>query len=153
MKRLRRAACVAICGTILVAGCTSGTATVTGTLLGADGHCLYVVVPHGDGTDRYWLRHLPSGYETDERGLYRPDGTLIRMRDSLTVSGVLSWEPFDRQCAGAHTLDVTAINQGLVLTQSHRPSRSHGLTGTAACRSLPGRWSAEHTRRSAMAMG
>ncbi len=57
----------------------------------------------------YWLRHLPSGYVTDEHGLYKPDGSLIRMGDSLTVSGALSSMPFDRQCAGAHTLDATAI--------------------------------------------
>jgi hypothetical protein len=31
------------------------------------------------------------------------------MGDSLTVSGALSWEPFERPCAGAHTLDATAI--------------------------------------------
>ncbi len=109
MKRLPLAACVAICATLLVSGCASGTATVTGTLEGSDGHCLYVLVPHGNGTDRYWLRHLPSGYVTDEHGLWRTDGSLIRMGDSLTVSGALSWEPFDTQCAGAHTLDVTAI--------------------------------------------
>lgn len=110
MKRLRLAACVAMCATLLVSGCASGTATITGTLEGADGHCLYVLVPHANGTDRYWLRHLPSGYVADERGLGTPDGRLIRMGGSLTVSGPLSWEPFDRQCAGARTLDATAIN-------------------------------------------
>lgn len=110
VKRLRLGACVAICTTLLVSGCASGTATITGTLEGADGHCLYVHVPHGDGTDTYWLRHLPSGYTTDERGLHTPDGNLITMGSSLTVSGALSSHPFDRQCSGAHTLDATAIN-------------------------------------------
>ncbi|HEY5436255.1 MAG TPA: hypothetical protein VIK13_13555 [Candidatus Limnocylindrales bacterium] len=110
MKRLRLAPCVAICATLLVSGCANGTATVTGTLEGSDGHCLYVHVPHANGTALYWLRHLPSGYVADADGLGRPDGSLIKMGDSLTVSGALSWEPFDRQCAGAHTLDVTGIN-------------------------------------------
>ena len=110
MNRLWLAACVAMCATLLVSGCASGTATVTGTLEGADGNCLYVHVPHANGTDTYWLRHLPSGYTADEHGLRTRDGSLIRMGDSLTVSGALSWEPFDRQCAGAHTLDATAIN-------------------------------------------
>lgn len=109
MKSLRLTACVAICATLLVSGCTSGTATVTGTLEGADGHCLYIHVPQANGTDLYWLRHLPSGYVTDEHGLYKPDGSFIRMGDSLTISGALSSVPFDRQCAGAHTLDATAI--------------------------------------------
>ena len=109
-RRLRLAACVAVCATLLVSGCASRTATVTGTLEGSDGHCLYVLVPHGAGTDRYWLRHLPSGYDTtDEHGLLKPDGRLIRMGGSVTVAGALSWEPFDRQCDGTHTLDVTAI--------------------------------------------
>ncbi len=108
-----RSSLVAIALGIVVAGCTgspiAGTATITGTLEGSDGHCLYVLVPHANGTDRYWLRHLPSGYVADERGLGTPDGRLIRMGGSLTVSGALSWEPFDRQCVGAHTLDATAI--------------------------------------------
>lgn len=109
VKSLRLAACVAICATLLVSGCSSGTATITGTLVGADGACLYVLLPHENGTDRYWLRHLPPGYVTDGDGLYKPDGSLIGMGDSLTVSGALSSVPFDRQCAGAHTLDATAI--------------------------------------------
>jgi hypothetical protein len=115
LKRLRLAACVAICATLLVSGCANGTATITGTLEGADGGCVYVHVPHANGTDLYWLRHLPSGYVADADGLGRivvrrpPDGSLIKMGDSLTVSGVLSWDPFDRQCAGAQTLDATAI--------------------------------------------
>lgn len=109
MRSLRPAACVAIFGTLLVSGCAGGTATVTGTLEGADGHCLYVHVPRANGTDLYWLRQLPSGYVTDEHGLYKPGGSRIRMGESLTVSGALSSVPFDRQCAGAHTLDVTAI--------------------------------------------
>ena len=110
LKRLRCAVCAAICGALLVSGCASGSATVTGTLEGSDGACLYVLVPHGDATDRYWLRHLPSGYEADEHGLHGPSGRLIRMRDSVTVSGALWWQPFDHPCAGEHTLDVTAIN-------------------------------------------
>lgn len=108
-----RSSLVAIALGIVVAGCTGslggGTATITGTLVGADGHCLYVHVPHANGTDVYWLRRLPSGYVADASGLGTPDGSLIRMGDSVTVSGALSWEPFDRQCAGAHTLDATAI--------------------------------------------
>lgn len=106
VRRLRLAACVAICATVLVSGCASGTATITGTLVGSDGACLYVDV---NGTDRYWLRHLPSDYVAMAEGLAKPDGSLIRMGDSVTVSGALSSVPFDRQCAGAHTLDATAI--------------------------------------------
>ena len=109
MKRLRLATCVAICATLLVSGCANGTATITGTLVGADGHCLYVHVPDANGTDLYWLRHLPSGYVADADGVGKPDGSLIRMGDSVTVSGALSSVPFDRQCAGGHTLDATAI--------------------------------------------
>ena len=109
MKRLRLAACVAIYATLLVSGCAGGTATVTGTLVGADGACFYLDVPDANGTVRYLLRNLPSGYVADADGLGTPDGTLVRMGDSVTVSGALSWEPFDRQCAGAHTLDATAI--------------------------------------------
>ena len=109
MNRLRLATCVAMCATLLVSGCAGGTATITGTLEGADGHCLYVHVPHGNGTDTYWLRHLPPDYVADADGLARPDGSLIRMGDSLTVAGALSSVPFDRQCDGAHTLDATSI--------------------------------------------
>ncbi len=108
-----RSGLVAVALGIVVAGCSGspvgGTATVTGTLVGSDGACLYVVVPHGDATDRYWLRHLPSGYEADEHGLYGPNGSLTPMGALLTVSGAFSWDPFDRHCAGAHMLDVTAI--------------------------------------------
>ncbi len=111
MKRLRLAACVTIVATLLAAGCASGAATITGTLVGADGGCLYVDVPNANGTDRYWLRHLPTGYVTDVRmGLGKPDGSLIAIGDSLSVSGNLSWLPFDMQCDGSHTLDATAIN-------------------------------------------
>jgi hypothetical protein len=109
VRRLRRAACVAICATLLISGCANGTATITGTLVGADGGCLYVRGPDANGTDLYRLRRLPSDYVPDGDGLYQPDGSLIRIGDSVTVSGALSWEPFDRQCAGAHTLDATAI--------------------------------------------
>lgn len=110
MTRLRLAACVAISATVLASGCASGAATVTGTLVGADGACLYVDVPDANGTDRYWLRNLPSDYGTDDDGgLVKPDGSHIGIGDSVTVSGALSSVPFDRQCAGAHTLDATAI--------------------------------------------
>jgi hypothetical protein len=110
VRRLRLAACVAIYATLFVSGCANGTATITGTLVGADGHCVYLDVPDANGTVRYWLRNLPSGYVEDADGLGTTDGSRIRMGDSVTVSGALSWVPFDRQCAGAHTLDVTAIN-------------------------------------------
>ncbi len=109
MKRIRLAACVAICATLLISGCASGTATITGTLVGADGSCLYVQGPGANGTDLYWLRRLPSGSEADADGLVRPDGSHIRMGDSVTVSGAVAFVPFERQCQGAHTLDVTAI--------------------------------------------
>ena len=108
----RRSALVAVALGTAAAGCTgvaTGSATVIGTLEGSDGACLYLLVPQGNATDRYWLRQLPSGYEADERGLSTPDGNRIRMGGSLTVSGALSWQPFDHLCAGEHTLDVTAI--------------------------------------------
>jgi hypothetical protein len=108
MKSLRLGACLVICATFLVSGCAGANATVTGTLEGSDGACLYLLVSNGNATDRYWLRRLPSGYDADERGLSTPDGRLIRIGSSLTVSGVLSSMPFERQCAGAHTLDATA---------------------------------------------
>ena len=110
MNRLPLATCVAICATLLVSGCSSAAATITGTLVGADGSCLYVDGPGANGTDRYWLRHLPPGYGTDDDGgLVTPDGSHIGIGESVTVSGALSWVPFERQCAGAHTLDATAI--------------------------------------------
>jgi hypothetical protein len=110
VKRLGLAACAAVSATtLLLSGCASGTATVTGTLVGADGACLYLRGPDANGTDRYWLRHLPPDYVAIAEGLARPDGSLIRMGESLTVSGALSSVPFDRQCDGAHTLDATAI--------------------------------------------
>jgi hypothetical protein len=109
VKRLRLATCVAVCATLVVSGCVSGTATITGTLSGADGACLYVRGPAANGSDLYWLRHLPPDYVAMAEGLARPDGSLIRMGESLTVSGALSSVPFDRQCDGAHTLDATAI--------------------------------------------
>jgi hypothetical protein len=109
MKRLRLAACVAISETLLVSGCAGGTATITGTLLGADGACLYVRVPDANGTTLYWLRHLPSDYAADADGLAKPDGSHIGIGDSLTVSGALSWAPFERQCENAHTLDAAVI--------------------------------------------
>ncbi|HEY3523303.1 MAG TPA: hypothetical protein VGK63_06340 [Candidatus Limnocylindrales bacterium] len=102
---------IAIAAALLVAGCAGGTATVTGTLVGADGACLYLDVQNGDGTTRYWLRHLPSGYdEGDERGVFTPGGHLIRMGARLTASGALSWLPFEHPCDGSHTLDATAID-------------------------------------------
>jgi hypothetical protein len=109
LRRLRLAACVAICATLLVSGCANGTATITGTLEGADGGCLYVRVPDANGTDIYWLRNLPSGYVMDADGLGASDGSHIRIGDSVTVSGALSLVPFDRQCVSGHTLDATAI--------------------------------------------
>jgi hypothetical protein len=109
VRRLRLAACVAICVTLLVSGCASGTATITGTLVGADGACVYVRGPGASGTDLYLLRHLPPDYVAMAEGLAKPDGSLIRMGDSVTVSGALSFVPLDRQCDGAHTLDATAI--------------------------------------------
>ena len=109
MRRLRLAACVAICATLLVSGCASGTATLTGTLVGADGGCLYVRGPDANGTDLYWLRNLPSDYVADADGVGKPDGSHIRIGDSVTVSGALSFVPFDRQCVSGHTLDATAI--------------------------------------------
>ena len=109
MRKLGFAACVAMVATLFVSGCASGSATITGTLVGADGHCLYVDVQGANGTDRYWLRHVPPGYLEDAEGLRKPDGSFIAMGESLTVSGALSFVPFDRQCAGARTLDATAI--------------------------------------------
>lgn len=110
MNGLGRAASVAACAMLLLSGCASGTATVRGTLLGADGGCLYVVVAAANGTDRYWLRQLPAGYAADERGLSEPGGGHVGMGDRLTVTGSLSWAPFERDCENAHTLDVTAID-------------------------------------------
>jgi len=109
VRSLRLAACVAICATLLVSGCASGTATITGTLVGADGACLYVRGPGANGTDLYLLRHLPSDYVVDADGVGKPDGSHITMGDSVTVSGALSFDPFNRLCAGGHTLDATAI--------------------------------------------
>ena len=109
MKRFRLAACVAIYATLLVSGCASGTATITGTLAVGEGHCLYVRGPEANGTDLYWLRHLPSDYVADADGLGKPDGSHIRIGDSLTVSGTLSFVPFDTQCVSLPTLDATAI--------------------------------------------
>jgi hypothetical protein len=109
MRRLRLAACVAICATLLVSGCANGTATITGTLEVGNGACVWVRGPGANGTDLYWLRHLPSDYVADADGLGEPDGSHIRIGDSLTVSGALSWVPFERNCDGTHTLDVTAI--------------------------------------------
>jgi hypothetical protein len=102
---------LAICATLLVSGCASGpaAATVTGTLEVGNGNCVWVRGPGANGTDLYWLRHLPSGYDTDEHGLVKPDGSHMRIGDSLTVSGALSWVPFESNCDGTHTLDVIAI--------------------------------------------
>ncbi len=97
--------CITICATVLVSGCNE-TATITGTLVGSDGHCLYVDV---NGTDRYWLRNLPADFFAEDLGFGGPDGSHFRFGDSVTVSGTLSSAPFDRQCGGAHALDATAI--------------------------------------------
>jgi hypothetical protein len=123
MKWLRFARSLAMCATLLVSGCASGTATVTGTLVGADGGCLYVRGPDANGSDLYWLRHLPSDYVAMAEGLATPDGSLIRMGDSLVVSGALSSAPFERQCNGTHALDATAI---------YRASTSPSVTGLPA---------------------
>jgi hypothetical protein len=109
MKRLRLVACIAVSATVLVSGCASGTTTITGMLEVGDGACVWVRGPGANGTDLYWLRHLPSGYDTDEHGLVKPDGSHIGIGDSLTVSGALSSMPFERNCDGTHTLDATAI--------------------------------------------
>jgi hypothetical protein len=109
VNRLRLATCVAICAPLFVSGCASRTATITGTLAVGDGVCVYVRGPDANGTGLYWLRHLPPDYATDEDGLVRPDGSHIRIGDSLTVSGALSSLPFDNQCDGTHVLDATAI--------------------------------------------
>lgn len=109
MKRLRLAACIAISATLLVSGCTRGTVTIAGTLAVGEGNCLYLRGPDANGTDLYWLRHLPPDYTSDADGLVRPDGSHLRIRDSLTVSGALSWAPGDRQCTSVNTLDATAI--------------------------------------------
>lgn len=109
VRRLRLAACVAICATLLVWGCANGTATITGTLVGADGGCVYVRGPDANGTDLYWIRNLPSDYVADADGVGKPDGSHIRIGDSVTVAGALSSVPFGRQCVSGHTLDATAI--------------------------------------------
>ena len=98
-----------MCAAFLVSGCAGGTVTVTGTLVGADGHCFYLDAPDASGTVRYLLRNLPSDYVADGDGLVEADGSRIAMGDSVTVSGNLYWVPLDRQCDGAHTLDATAI--------------------------------------------
>ena len=111
LKGLRLAAWVAVIATIIVSGCAGGTTTITGTLVGSDGSCLYIDVPDPSGTVRYWLRNVPSEYsENEDGGLVKPDGSVIALGDSLTVSGTLAWLPFDRRCAGTNTLDATAVN-------------------------------------------
>lgn len=109
MKRLRLAARVAIGATFLASGCATGTATITGTLAVNNGACVYVRGPGANGTDLYWLRHLPSGYVADADGLGKPDGSHIRIGDALTVSGALSFVPYDSNCDSVRTLDATAI--------------------------------------------
>jgi hypothetical protein len=94
---------------VLLTGCTSATASITGTLFGADGRCLYIRGLGDHGSDLYWLRQLPRGYEAIAEGLRRPDGSHFSVGETVTVSGVLSWLPFERECQGAHTLDVTAV--------------------------------------------
>jgi hypothetical protein len=109
VTRLRLAACVAISATLLVSGCVSRTATITGTLAVGDGACLYVRGPDANGSDLYWLRHLPSDYVSDENGLAKSDGSYIRLGDPVTVSGTLSFVLHDANCVSQHTLDATAI--------------------------------------------
>lgn len=57
-----------------------------------------------------------TGFETslrtswaDERGLGRTDGSQIRIGDKLTVSGTLSFVPYDNNCVSSRTIDATAI--------------------------------------------
>jgi len=109
--RLWLAACVALCATLLVSGCASGAATITGTLDAGNGACFYVRGQDANGTDVYWLRQLPSDYETDEHGLIKPDGSHIGIGDSLTVSGTLSFVLWNGQCTNGpmSALDATAI--------------------------------------------
>ena len=107
VKRLRLVGSLTV-ATLLVTACAGGTATVAGTLEVGNGACVWVRGSGPDGDDRYWLRHLPSGYDTDEHGLVKPDGSRIRIGDSLMASGALSWLPLERNC-GTHALDVTAI--------------------------------------------
>jgi hypothetical protein len=94
--------------TLVVSGCRSGTTTVTGTLEVGNGACVWVRASGADGPHLYWLRHLPSGYDTDELGLVEPDGSRIRIGEPLTVSGALSWLPLERNC-GTDALDVTTV--------------------------------------------
>ena len=53
--------------------------------------------------DLYWLRTLPTGYTADADGLAKPDGSRVKMGDSVTATGTLSWAPLDRQCENGHT--------------------------------------------------
>jgi hypothetical protein len=108
VTRLRLVSCLAVSATLLASGCASGSAAMTGTLEVGNGACVWVRGAGANGDDLYWLRQLPPGFETDEHGLVRPDGSHIRIGDSLTVSGALSWVPFERDC-GAKALDATAI--------------------------------------------
>jgi hypothetical protein len=109
VRTLRLATCVVISTAVLVSGCASRSATITGTLEVGNGACVWVRAPDANGSHLYWLRQLPSGYDSDEQGLVTPDRSHIRIGDSLTVSGALSWLPFERNCDGTHTLDVEAI--------------------------------------------
>ncbi len=103
-------ACLAVCAALLVSGCAGQTATITGTLAVGDGSCVYVRVANANGTDLYWLRSVPSGYEADENGIARPDGNHIRIGDLVTVSGALSFVPHDSNCVSQHTLDAMAVD-------------------------------------------
>jgi hypothetical protein len=109
MRRVGLGACIAICGTLLLSGCAGGTATVSGTLEVGNGHCTWVRTTGANG-ELYSLRQLPSGYEMDEHGLVKPDGSRIRIGDVLTVSGDLSWAPLEqRECVTANVLDVISV--------------------------------------------
>lgn len=105
------AACVGILAALLLPGCASGAATITGTLAAGNGACIYVRGQDADRSDLYWLRNLPSGYETDEHGLVKPDGSHITIGDSLTASGQMSFVLWDGQCTNGPmpALDATAI--------------------------------------------
>ena len=101
MKRHLLVAAVAA-SALFVSGCSSSTSTVTGSLVGADGACLYLRAQDAKA-DLYWLRTLPTGYTADADGLAKPDGSRVKMGDSVTATGTLSWAPLDRQCENGHT--------------------------------------------------
>jgi hypothetical protein len=106
--KLRIGALIALVA-IVISACASRSATITGTLAVGDGACVYVRVPDAGGTDTFWVRSFPPGYSADENGLVRPDGNHIRVGDSVTVSGALTFDLRDGNCASAHALDASTI--------------------------------------------